>query len=303
MKIIISTILGLVLSTTIMAGNYSSYMDASKAANAAWKKRDWKTAAEAFQAVADLCANPRYKCDAIIASGSSLRMLKKYDEAIAKMEKVISLAKNFPDIAAKAYVEIYNCYFSQRDYEKAAEACETALKLKNIPSGNKCVVLTSLANALYFQKKYAEALEKAKQAAAVEKCNPYYCGYLANIYAGDSCRQLKKNVEALKYYQAAADNPKCAPAWRAVAYERIGNYLYRPQKKYDEAIQALEKGLAIPKLDNYWKSRLLYQTGIVYLNMNDKAKAKAAFEKVVNMDKPHNHYLKLANVQIKNLRK
>ena len=129
--------------------------------------------------------------------GSALTLQGRYREAIASLERSVSL-----QATAEGYSNLATAYFGLRQFEDAARNYERALTLDN----RNYVVWGNLGDACYWapghkakaEGAYRKAISLAQEQVSINPRDPYLLVYLAGYHA-----MLKERKPALDYLQRA----------------------------------------------------------------------------------------------------
>ncbi|SFA82324.1 tetratricopeptide repeat protein [Selenomonas ruminantium] len=186
-----------------------------------------------------------------------------YDDVLkdyVKAEEYYKLAIKSNPLYANAYNNLGTLYVEQkRDYVKAEEYYKKAIQINpQLADGYRSL------GTLYREQKrdYVKAEEYYKKAIQV---NPQYAGAyfsLGYLYT----EQKRDYVKAEEYYKKAIQiNPQYAYAYTNLAG------LYLEQERYNDAMNALKKSIAIAPDEYNWD-----MLGVVYLNLGQYAKAVEA---------------------------
>lgn len=292
-KILVSLAALLVAVTTVSAQSMAEATETAKLANESLSAGDLGTALDGFkmalvmaQACGDEGAELVSTCQGIIPKimnnlAKGLYNEKNYDEAIAKYEETIAVAKEYgdEDTAAKAesmipqiYVEKGKALNSAKDFEGAVEAFRKSLEL-NPTNGN---VALRLGMALESAGKGDEAIEAYKLAAAN--------GQEKNANAQIGKHYLKIAVDELKgkkYADAAKDAlTSLEYAETPQAYQVAGQASQLSGKNAD-AVKYFEKYLELaPNAKN--AGQIAYTIGVLEMQAKNNAKAKEYLTKALS---------------------
>lgn len=198
--------------------------------------------------------------------------LEQYEEAIKNCE--IILAENNPEFEY-IYSTLYDAYYGLQRYDKALECAEELVKQdpKSVYENRK------KAEALFYLKKYPEAIKAFKQTIKLYKNdNDKYLDYFYIAFAYESQKKIQKAIE---YYQKAIEGD----------VEYFGTFfnlarIQMSKKQYKQALKNLEKSIAINP--EYADSYVLLGQG--YFDIKKYNKAFESFDKAIELD-PQNRYV------------
>ncbi len=205
----------------------------------------------------------KIEADKLYNEGNSLFRAGNYAGAIEKYTSALALAKDF-----KYYYQLGLSYKQSRQIDKALEAFEESIKLKNdFYQGYNALGGTYLAN-----RTYDKSIEAFKQAL---KYNPSLAAAIQGIseaYAGQAQQLVNdgKIIEAGALVDEALDQHPNNPKLYLIA-AIIYNKLDQPEK----AIQAAEEAIKQKKRGS--KGAEYFEIGIAHKKLKDYEKARAAF--------------------------
>jgi len=133
----------------------------------------------------------------------------------------------------------------------------------------------TLVLSQYESGAYLQAIDgdPAKKIIGLKKIAEDYSGTengeAAKIYAANAYSYLGKQEEAFKYYD---DYSGSNPIFKAAAEVGKAGY-YEMKKEYEKAVEGYEKAASFSK-DNPMNAQYLLNAAIVYIEMNNKEKAK-----------------------------
>jgi tetratricopeptide (TPR) repeat protein len=154
----------------------------------------------------------------------------------------------------------------EKAYPQAEEKLQAALKLDH----NFLPALTKMAELLYRNMWYTEALELAKRALSLDA----YDG-AANYYYGIINAQLGRIADAKDGFDIAA----LSVEYRSAAYNALSS-LYLKQKKYDKALEYAAKAIDFNRYD----ISALQVQAIVYRDQNNPKAAEQALNQILAFD-------------------
>ena len=160
------------------------------------------------------------------------------------------------------------------DYAKAAELYKSATELYSAEQKTDTFCIFKAGQNFIRIKNYAEGVKFLEQAKEMNYKDKNLCLYLANGYAG-----LKKFDEAEKCYrQGMEEYPQEKPA-----YLKKLAYLYYNNKKYNEAVKAIDEALTIMP----GNKKLLEMKGNALGKLKDYDQAIEVYKKIL-ADDPDN---------------
>jgi tetratricopeptide (TPR) repeat protein len=156
-----------------------------------------------------------------------------------------------------------NYYVINREYEKAIECYEKAVKI----DPKDAFAWNSMGLAYNASKKYEKAIECFEKAVKIDPKDAFAWDYM-----GTSYDELKKYEKAIDCYEKAVKiNPKYAFAWNNMGLA------YNALKKYEKAFECYEKAVKIyPKCAPAWSNM-----GLAYDALKKYEKAIECYEKAV----------------------
>jgi tetratricopeptide (TPR) repeat protein len=168
--------------------------------------------------------------------------IANYDNAIADISQAITLSPKDNSL----YEIRANCYLEKESYDKALADYNVALSNVNKKDANYFLTFFKRGKALYYNKRYEDAIGDYTQSILLGKADP-------------------KNAENISYTTAIY-------LWRGQSYMEA--------KRYPEAIKDFDTHLAA--FPNYLQS-LFYQ-GFCYFKNGETEKAKANALKIIDID-------------------
>ena len=291
-KILVSLAALFAAATMLSAQSMADATETAKLANESLSTGDFATALAGFQEalkMADACGEEGLDlvatCKSVIPDltrrvARFLADEKKYDEAFAKYQEAIAIAKEYGDDATVAKAEeqipiLYynkaNDLFNAKDFAGAVEAYDKVLEIDPTNGNAAFKKGESLRNA----GKADEAIEAYKLAAAngqEKNANTR----LGSVYLAKAQAELKGK----KFADAVADaNASYEYSQNASAFQIAGMASQYAGKNAD-AISYFEKYLeAAPNAKN--AGQIAYTIGALYQNSKNTAKAKEYYQKAV----------------------
>lgn len=183
----------------------------------------------------------------IISNVNNLKKDKKYNEALAELQKAIDL---FPD-KEEAFFHRGVISSEMKEYEKSIEAYNEYIELVKKKEGviNKIglsAAYNNKGNALSKLNKKEYALKMYNEAINLDPSDPAVYGNKANVLL-----ELERKEEALKMYSEAIklnpNDPQLNNSKGVVLFE-LGFLTENPEKKqklYDEAVEFLKRAKSL----------------------------------------------------------
>lgn len=228
----------------------------------------------------------QFLCDLQLRNTTNLFYTeKKINEAKLAAFKTISIAEKYQseevqDKSKKLLGQIYSViganYFKEKAYNKAIMAFDSALLFNSSLYKsllNKALAYRALNNVDDFGKSIDEFITEANKyndtvqiANAKKTAMEYYRSSGSKANAGN------KLADALKYLNKALEYGEDKDVYYFLSD------VYNKQKKYDNAIEAANKGLNLETGDSTAKAKYYYSLGVAYLGKGNKNEACAAFK-------------------------
>jgi Tfp pilus assembly protein PilF len=188
---------------------------------------------------------------------------------------------------AKAALEAGNADLAAKRYAEARANFEKGLSLLESPDpALKLSVERTIAQTYYEDKQTDKAVEVLKKSLETAPNDPDTLQLLVNLLVAQN-----KEDEAKVYMARLPQGAKIDPTARL----NIGIKAYN-EKKLDEALKQFDQVVQ----ENPSLADAYYFRGLVYLNMNKTAEAKADFQKLLELD-PKNQYANDAREFLKSL--
>jgi tetratricopeptide (TPR) repeat protein len=188
---------------------------------------------------------------------------------------------------AKAALEAGNASLEAKQYSEARAQYEKALGLLEVDDPTlKLSIQRTIAKTYYEDKQADKAIEVLKKSLETAPADPETLQLLVNLLVAQN-----KEEEAKTYMAQLPQGTKIDPAARL----NIGIKAYN-DKKLDEALKQFDQVVQ----ENPSMAEAYYYRGLVYLNMNKTAEAKADFQKLLEID-PKNQYADDAREFLKSL--
>ncbi len=195
---------------------------------------------------------------------------KLYKEAISIFQSIVSLYPHHP-AAVQAHDGLFWCYFQMGDYDKA-QTERSKMNTVRLPEGVSAPATTTgnfeLANALFNQKKYMEALENYEKFI---RESPNASDVPEAIYRMGLCYYRQEYYsQAISTWEGLEAKYPQHERTEEAAFQ-IGDTYFRAQK-YDKAVETYKKILArYPNNPNIMEANL--KIGQAYYNSGDDEKA------------------------------
>ncbi len=224
--------------------------------------------------------------ESLYEEGIKLKKQQKISEALVQLNAALKLKPNYTDaLYASAW-----CYNDIHQYDSA------------ITNLNKVALVWSLSAEVFFERgysyemkeKYSEALDDYFKA---RELNPDYTNInksIGNVYYFD-----KKYSNAILYYEKHEQVSTAATLNSDYLYWYRRGYTYNVEKKYEKAIESLNKSL---KLKSDYLSSYL-ELGFAYFKLNNSNEAIAQYQKAIDINpKDHVAYNGMGNVYRDNIK-
>ena len=218
----------------------------------------------------------------------AMALSKFYSVMTTSLALKLDKSDYYKELVLKAQTEIADTYYLQGKYSEAADFFSRLMKLDS-PQLNKLGVHYKLIRSLASQASQPELISLAnsfleKYPKASEQ--PEIRFLLASAY-----KKLGRNNEALEQVkwlleskQAQVGNNAAAWVhWQQKAGNEIGNDLYH-EGDYVGAL-TIYIGLAELSTSPAWQFPVLYQVGLVYEKLQQPAKAKEIYQRLIDRQK------------------
>ena len=241
----------LVIVTCSLATFAQNYANDYKVAIKLFQAKRYNQAMAAFEKLAKTTATPRYKYNYYRYASYSALNLKQYDKAIAFADKIYDIEKPYKYLYIN--VKLKALYYAKK-YKQANELI-TIEEIITFPK-------LDLGEGAYYLGLSQHKLGKDKNAyktftLGAKKTKSGYNKALLLLGGGN----IQKNVfrtpnKAVEIFRTAIKIPKGHSSHKAMAHIAIAQILLS-QNKNSEAIAEYNKALALKKLKDYWKARIL----------------------------------------------
>lgn len=191
---------------------------------------------------------------------------EKYDEALAKLAKLLPSVKHSPGEKALVLQTYAYVYASKEQYAKAVDYFKQALALNALPEAGVQSVRYNLAQVCMASEDYRCSIEQLKLwLAKAEKPAPDAYALLGTAYA--QLGQYDAAIPHLKTAVEKAEKPK--ETWYQLLLA-----MYYEKKDYRNSARLLEKMVVLfPDKKDYWM-----QLSGVYFNLKNDIKSLAVME-------------------------
>ena len=152
---------------------------------------------------------------ALLKQAGNLVKSKKYDEAEQVYRKAVAAAKN-SDEAATALYRRAEMFKQLKRYDEALAGFEAILSVKNLTRHNRGTALRALAQVRMLQGKTRDAIRYYKAAGAVNAGT--WIDNTANAELAAICEKLGWYEDALAAHKACSQAVKCTPEAKVSAY-------------------------------------------------------------------------------------
>ena len=247
---------------------FDSFKDAFQAARKARNEKNYDEALKICTEAKSLASKSWEKYTIADIEASAYWGKNDLKSALAKLDELIDMEGTSADQKVFAMVKKANYlkWKSRRDEAEAVYKKAMEIDVKGHPRQD---LLNAYADLLRFQKKFDDAMELYKQAAAIEKGHPA-AQQVAKLGIATTSADMKDYDKAMQLYNEIIENPKAQNWIKASAYRGIAEKIYLPRKKYAECAEFMKKVEAdenIPKNQKGW-------IGTVGIRMNvDQIKA------------------------------
>ena len=197
------------------------------------------------------------------------------DELDATKLKIDKLSKKLKDINLTTLDN--KIKILEEENKRLKEAFEEFIKIQN----QNLKALNSSIEVILKELKELKLKKPLNLKEAMKKAKAYFFG-----------NQLNKAKELFLYTLKSDYLP-------ATSSYYLGEIAFK-QKKYKEAIFYYKKSIILYSKKTSFTPKLLYHTGISFLKLNQKEKAKLTFKKLIN-DFPNSKFSKLAKKELEKL--
>ncbi len=241
-------------------------------------KRQTKDGLEMFLAcAADATMHPSHRGELAIAAGNELRSQKKYDEAIAAFQIVLSLEKPDQNQLTNAYISLSRCY---QDKKEMAEALSMATKASEVEKANVGVRANAFARigeVCIAEKKFDEAIAAYSKMLELDKV-PAYNQAQAYTNQARCYVALKKYEDAQKAIDAGKE-VKGILHWQLFQLATHQAAVFNAAQKYQESIDNYLEVQKIEKMPADCVDQInLYVGNLYFNNLKNNEKAKEFYE-------------------------
>ncbi len=240
-----------------------------------YNEGEYEKAIAGFNNYLDKYPNGANRLKAMYYRAESYTVTKKYPEALADYESVISKGNSafYSQSLRKAAIIAYN---STQQFDKAYQYYDAYYKVLTDEDEKYKTALGALRSAFRISngeavKKYGNLVATNSKATKDEQASAYY--YLAKTYMRDS--DLNAASEAYKKSSSLAENNQAAESRYMLA-----EILYKQGKlkaAEDQCNNANEHNAAYP----YWIAKSLILLSDIYVDKSDYFNARAALEAVI----------------------
>jgi len=194
---------------------------------------------------------------------------------------------NQPKAQAMAYSDLSNLFWKQSKFEKGLEyglksiAIFESIGLNDLDYdftlylvGNNYLDLKNYQKALDY---YNRSIKMGEQYGFYNNLSDVYIS-LADLHnsIGNYTQAQKAGLNAVKYAELLENNFMQMRSWLSIGK------IYNEQRKYDNAVESLQKSISIASADfgdKYFLHQAYEQLSKAYAGLNDFTKAYAAFQK------------------------
>jgi len=151
----------------------------------------------------------------LLKKAGELVKAKKYDEAQQIYRDATQVAKNSDETSTALY-RLGDMLKQQKRYDEAVAVFEEILTVKNISRHNRGTALRALAQTMMLQGKTRDAVNYYKSAGGVNAGT--WIDSVANSELAKICEKLGWYEDALAAHKASSEAVKCSPEGKAAAY-------------------------------------------------------------------------------------
>lgn len=219
--------------------------------------------------------------------GMALYNEKKIDEAIEKFKGTIDIAESYGDFdvsdkASNALAQLYyyqgSVNYKQDMFNEALDFFNKSIELQ--PDNVKaCYMIAAVYKSLEDDDNVLAAARKSVEMAKAANDNKYYQGSLKLgrdyfLLKANSAKEAKKYDEAIGYLKNSLEFDGESSTTYFLMVQ-----IYNSQQKWDETIEAADKGLEYEKDDPTEQAKFYYEMGNAFMGKNENEKACDAFKK------------------------
>lgn len=286
-----------------VAAAQNTFNDAQKAYNDKHKAKDYAAALDMAKKCLELSTNNDQKASAYTLIAREYNTLKQFDESIKAIDAAEALEGLSPRRMSHLHWTKAQVYYGNKKYELAREY------FKKVNENEATTPTTRTSCVLLIANTYSQGdpsdVAKARQLLESVKDLPY----ANDMYKAEAVYSLslldradKKYDDAIAKIQSILNTPDIRDSVR-FKYQMALADNYRMAGLSDKAVAAYQDMLKDEKGNQYVHTRAQLMIGITYLQSKDNAKAREAFQAVVNMKNGYPSYVKSAKVYLEGLEK
>lgn len=239
----------------------------------AFSRGDLAAAKDSFAESAAASVSPKYNALVLFWQGEIAYAEADYTTAATRYDAYLTRApRNAPEYAMAHYNLGYS-NFSQEHMSEANAAFTTFLSLHAAADNYRADAWNRLGDTHYAARAFGAALTNYEKAAATALPEKYYAQYQRAVTLG-LLHKVPSKIEVLKQIVAADEGDYVDDA----AYE-LG-HTYVTQAHYDEGVRVLERFVGDYPASPL-RAQALSDMGLAYLNLGDKEKSLACYDRVV----------------------
>ncbi len=300
MRTVIFAVIGIFLCNTLHSQQTYTQADAATLYNQSIQimKTDLSAAIDLVDSCLKICAivgdsaieiqtrAEQFLCDLQLRYSSQLYYTdKKINEALISTKKAIQISEKYKNesikeksekLLAQIYTSLGNNYFKEKAFEKAIVAFDSALILNPElykMALNKALVYKAMNKPTEFGNtidEYIELAAKKNDTAQVSFAKKQAIDYFRALGSkANSANKLNDAIELLNKALVYGEDKD--------VYYYLSD-VYNKQKKYNEAINAAEKGLALETGNAEAKAKFYYSLGVAQLGKGLKDEACESFK-------------------------
>ncbi len=193
--------------------------------------------------------------------------------ALQRYRQFLNIAPKSGREYALAQYNMGYCYFNDKELEAAGEAFEKFLKLYPTRDSYRADAMCRLADVYYSDRNFVDAVTYYDKAIELNTAERYYAEYQKAVTLGVQNKPTEK-IAALKRI-VQSDRGDYVDA---ATYELGRTFI--AEEKYRDGVQILEQFVGQYPNSKYY-SQALSDLGLAYMNLGDKQKALAFYDRVV----------------------
>ena len=193
--------------------------------------------------------------------------------ALQRYRQFLNIAPKSGKEYALAHYNMGYCYFNGKELDAAGESFDKFLKLYSTRDSYRADAMCRLADVYYSNRKFVDAVTYYDKAIALNTPERYYAEYQKAVTLGVQNKPEEKIVALKRIVQADRGDYV-----DAATYELGRTYI--AEENYREGVKVLETFVGQYPSSQYY-SQALSDLGLAYMNLGDKQKALAFYDRVV----------------------